>query len=61
MSDADVAKLDTKGTTTARVSGSAGIGGGGLSVTVIAAWAVVGIPILWGIFKTLSKAAILLH
>ncbi|GLS42048.1 OFA family MFS transporter [Methylobacterium brachythecii] len=59
MSDAEVKALE-KGTTV-QSGGSAGIGGGGLSVTAIAAWAVVGIPIAWGIYKTLSKAAILLH
>ncbi|GEO99687.1 OFA family MFS transporter [Methylobacterium haplocladii] len=62
MSDADVTALQTKGgAAPARAPGSAGIGGGGITVTAVAAWAVVGIPILWGIYKTLSKAAILLH
>ena len=40
-------------------SGSFGIGRGGFSAAAAVAWAVVGIPIVWGIGITLSKAFIL--
>ena len=40
-------------------SGSFGIGRGGFSLGAAVAWAVVGIPIVWGIGITLSKAFIL--
>lgn len=64
MSDADLGPLDAKGRASSALNpsaGSTGIGGGGVSLAAVAAWAVVGIPIVWGIYKTLSKAAILLH
>jgi hypothetical protein len=59
MSDADVAALNSRGAAGAIPSGSFGIGRGGLSVTALAAWAVVGIPIAWGVWTTLAKALIL--
>ena len=60
MTDADVAALQAKGAgTAAGPSGSFGIGRGGLTPAAAAAWAVVGIPIAWGIWITLSKALIL--
>jgi len=34
--------------------------GGGSRSTVILAWLAVGVPILWGIYMTLSKAVILI-
>ena len=62
MSEDDVAAAE-KGTATSEPSRmpAAGIGGGGLSAPVVVAWAVVGVPILWGIYETLSKATILLR
>jgi MFS family permease len=60
MSDAERAALDVRaGTASVRASGSFGIGRGGFSPAAGLAWAVVGIPILWGIGITLSKAFIL--
>lgn len=40
-------------------SGSFGIGRGGLDAPAALAWAAVGVPILWGIWVTLTKAAAL--
>ncbi|MEG8054056.1 hypothetical protein QP185_13815 [Sphingomonas aerolata] len=34
--------------------------GGGSRSTVVLAWLAVGVPILWGIYMTLSKAVILI-
>ena len=59
MSDEAVAALNTKGTTGTIPSGSFGIGRGGFTVTALVAWAVVGIPIAWGVWTTLAKALIL--
>ena len=59
MSDEAVAALNVKGTTGTVASGSFGIGRGGFTVTALLAWAVVGIPIAWGVWTTLAKALIL--
>ncbi len=59
MADADVAALGAAPGTRQVASGSFGIGRGGFSLGALLAWAVVGIPILWGIGITLSKALIL--
>ncbi|GJE59241.1 OFA family MFS transporter [Methylobacterium trifolii] len=60
MKEADVAALEAKGAAVAGApSGSFGIGRGGLTPTALAAWAVVGIPIAWGVWITLSKALII--
>ncbi|GJE45819.1 tRNA N6-adenosine threonylcarbamoyltransferase, mitochondrial [Methylobacterium soli] len=60
MEEADVAALETKSAAAGAIaSGSFGIGRGGLSAPAMLAWAVVGLPILWGIWITLSKALIL--
>jgi len=70
MSGADVAaaqgkiegKMDGKVEPSAPgrpASGGRGIGRGGFSPGAALAWAIVGIPILWGIWITLSKALIL--
>jgi MFS family permease len=58
MKDAEVAALQAK---TANASatlqyGSYGIGKGGLSGPALLAWAVVGIPLAWGVWITLSKS-----
>lgn len=44
---------------TAPVGGDYGIGRGGVSGTAILAWAAVGLPLLWGVYKTLEKASAL--
>ncbi|EKF43857.1 major facilitator superfamily protein [Nitratireductor indicus C115] len=60
MSDEEVAKLQAKSATDASVpTGSFGIGKGGFDGKALAAWAVVGIPILWGIWITMQKTAAL--
>lgn len=61
MSDEEVAKLQAKTAATAHQgpTGSFGIGKGGLDAKAATAWAVVGIPILWGIWITMEKTAAL--
>ena len=34
---------------------------GAVNVKVLLAWAFVGIPLLWGVSQTLSKALLLFH
>ena len=60
MSDEEVAALQAK-TKAATVgpTGSFGIGTGGLDGKALVAWAVVGIPILWGVWITLQKTFVL--
>jgi MFS family permease len=59
MSDADVAKLQAAagGAGAGAVSGSFGIGRGGLDAKAALFWAFVGIPLAWGIWITLQSAA----
>jgi hypothetical protein len=53
----DVAALQAKAATgMAGSSGSYGIGKGGLDAKASVAWLAVGIPILWGVWKTLEGA-----
>lgn len=61
MSDEEVAKLQAKTAAAAYEgpTGSFGIGKGGLDAKAAAAWTVVGIPILWGVWVTLEKTAAL--
>ena len=59
MSAEDVAALESKGSPGKARKGSFDIGRGGLTAPAVLAWAIVGIPILWGIWITLSKALIL--
>ncbi len=59
MPEAEVAALGAKAGARPVTAGSYGIGRGGFSSGALLAWAVVGIPILWGIGITLSKALIL--
>ncbi len=58
MSDAEVAKLQAStaaaGATTK--SGSFGIGLGGLDAKAALFWAFVGVPLAWGVWKTLESA-----
>ncbi|SEB35381.1 Nitrate/nitrite transporter NarK [Nitratireductor aquibiodomus] len=60
MSDEEVAKLQAKSAAAdAGPTGSFGIGRGGFDGKALAAWAIVGIPILWGVWITLQKTAAL--
>jgi len=43
----------------ARAGGSYGIGRGGVSGPALLAWACVGLPLLWGVYITVTKALIL--
>lgn len=60
MSDEEVAKLQAKSAAAdSGPTGSFGIGKGGFDGKALAAWAIVGIPILWGVWITLQKTAAL--
>ncbi|MBX3453234.1 OFA family MFS transporter [Ferrovibrio sp.] len=63
MKEADVAALQAKNAASSQLvqHGSFGIGKGGLDGPAVAAWLVVGVPILWGVWITLSKAFVLFH
>ncbi|WP_311966762.1 OFA family MFS transporter [Bradyrhizobium australiense] len=58
MSDAEVAKLQaaTASAGQSGPSGSYGIGFGGLDAKAALFWAFVGIPLAWGVWKTLESA-----
>jgi MFS family permease len=59
MSADEVAKLQAAGAKSASAvqSGSFGIGRGGLDVKAALFWLFVGIPLAWGVYKTLESAA----
>jgi MFS family permease len=60
MKDEEVAALQASSNSTAIVQGgSYGIGRGGLDAAAVVAWLIVGVPILWGVWVTLSKALVL--
>jgi MFS family permease len=59
MSDAQVAELQSKAKGAAVEPGSHGIGLGGLTSKVALAWLVVGVPLAWGVWVTISKALVL--
>ena len=61
MTQAETAASQAKSANTVAsgLAGDFGIGRGGLDAAALAAWAVVGIPILWGVWITLSNAFIL--
>jgi MFS family permease len=60
MKEEDVAALQARTTSTATAQGgSYGIGKGGLDGAAVIAWLIVGVPILWGVWVTLSKAFVL--
>jgi len=60
MTEAEVAALQAKTSPTAIVQGgSFGIGRGGLDGAAVVAWLIVGVPILWGVWITLSKAFVI--
>jgi MFS family permease len=56
MSDAEVAALQVRGDSTAMAVPS---GAGDVSLASVLAWTAVGIPILWGVWITLDKVAVL--
>ncbi|MGN6097973.1 MAG: MFS transporter small subunit, partial [Bosea sp. (in: a-proteobacteria)] len=58
MKEEEVAKLQAASRAAAarETTGSFGIGKGGFDATAALAWAVVGIPLAWGIWITLSKS-----
>jgi len=57
MSEAEVSKLQAAtATANAGPSGSYGIGFGGLDARAAMFWAFVGIPLAWGVWKTLESA-----
>jgi MFS family permease len=57
MSQEEVAKLQAERSAVAIVAGSHGIGKGGLDLQAAVFWAFVGIPLGWGVWKTLVSAA----
>jgi len=60
MSEADVAALQAKtALATDTPGGSHGIGRGGLDGAAVVAWLIVGVPILWGVWITLTKVLVL--
>jgi MFS family permease len=60
MTEEEVLALQAKTTSTAMAAdGSYGIGKGGLDGAAVVAWLIVGIPIAWGVWITLSKAWVL--
>ena len=56
MSDADLVKVRSAAHESGGSSGSYGIGLGGFETKVALAWAAVGIPLAWGVWKTLESA-----
>jgi len=56
MSQEDVAKLQAANSEGAGRGGSFGIGKGGLDLHAALFWAFVGIPLAWGVWKTLQSA-----
>jgi MFS family permease len=60
MKEEEVLALQAKTPSTAAAAGgSYGIGKGGLDGAAVVAWLIVGIPIAWGVWITLSKAWVL--
>ncbi len=56
MKPEEVAALQAKGGAAAAASGSYGIGKGGLTFSAALFWLFVGIPLAWGVYKTLISA-----
>jgi MFS family permease len=56
MSEAELAKLQANTGASAVQSGSFGIGTGGLDAKAALFWLFVGIPLAWGVYKTLESA-----
>ncbi|MEA1647700.1 hypothetical protein UAJ10_01540 [Nitrospirillum sp. BR 11164] len=61
MSDTEVAALQAKAASASGATGSFGIGRGGLSGPAMLAWLAVGLPILWGVWIIVQKAATLFN
>jgi hypothetical protein len=61
MSEAEVAALQAKTAQQLTSGGTFGIGKGGFDGKALLAWAIVGIPILWGVWMTLQKTAALFN
>ncbi|MBI2253284.1 MAG: OFA family MFS transporter [Proteobacteria bacterium] len=61
MSEAEVVALQAKTAQQSSAGGSFGIGKGGFDGKALLAWAVVGIPILWGVWVTMQKTAALFN
>ena len=59
MQPEEVAALQPRPPTRSLQGGSYGIGRGGLDGKARSAWLLVGVPILWGVWVTLSKASVL--
>ncbi|THK34763.1 MFS transporter [Ensifer sp. MPMI2T] len=59
MKSEEVSALQAKSATQSGLTGSFGIGRGGLDGLALLAWAVVVIPIVWGVWVTLQKTAAL--
>ena len=60
MKEEEVMALQARTTSTAiAAGGSYGIGKGGLDGAAVVAWLIVSVPILWGVWITLSKAWVL--
>jgi hypothetical protein len=57
MSPEEVAKLQAANKQGDAAIGSFGIGKGGLDAKAAAFWLFVGIPLAWGVWKTLESAA----
>jgi MFS family permease len=57
MSQAEVAKLQAATAKGAATTGSFGIGRGGFDLKALLFWAFVGIPLAWGVWKTLQSVA----
>ena len=57
MSADEVARLQAAKSTGVAAGGSFGIGKGGLDVSAALFWLFVGIPLAWGVWKTLESAA----
>jgi MFS family permease len=56
MSPEEVAKLQAASASKTAMSGSFGIGKGGLDARAALFWAFVGVPLAWGVWKTLAGA-----
>ncbi len=56
MSQAEVAKLQAASAKGTAATGSFGIGKGGFDAKALLFWAFVGIPLAWGVWKTLESA-----
>ncbi|HEY4143425.1 MAG TPA: OFA family MFS transporter, partial [Pseudolabrys sp.] len=56
MSSDEVARLQAASGATATTGGSYGIGKGGFDTPALLFWAFVGIPLAWGVWKTLESA-----